>query len=86
MNAIFVGQYRVCCWQGRTDTVAPVALATVNFPSESSIVVYRKACPVSRETLAAYSLQNGISYQQYNSQITIFDSSSFYFFVTTKQI
>ena len=62
-----------------TDAVAPVALATVNFLSESSIVVYRKSYPVSRETLAAYSLQNGISYEHYNLQITIFDSSSFYF-------
>ena len=42
--------------QGRTDTVAPVARATVNFPSESSVLVYRKVYPVSRETLAAYSL------------------------------
>ena len=42
--------------QGRTDTVAPVARATVNFPSETITVVYRKVYPISRETLAAYSL------------------------------
>ena len=42
--------------QGRKDTIAPVARATVNFLSERSIVVYRKVYPISRETLAAYSL------------------------------
>ena len=42
--------------RGGLDTIALVARATVNFPSESSIVVYRKAYPISRETLAAYSL------------------------------
>ena len=41
--------------QGQTGTVALVTMVTVNFPSESSIVVYRKAYPISRETLAAYS-------------------------------
>ena len=42
--------------QGRTDTVALVARATINFPSESSIVVYGKVYPINREILAAYSL------------------------------
>ena len=36
--------------QGWTDAVAPVTLVTVNFPSESSFVVYRKVYPISRET------------------------------------
>ena len=45
-----------CIIQGRTDTVAPVARATVNFPSQSSIVVYRMVYLISRETVAAYSL------------------------------
>ena len=40
---------------GWTETVAPVARVAVNFPSEKSIVVYRKAYPISRVTVAAYS-------------------------------
>ena len=46
----------VICHQGRTDTNAFDERAIVNFPSESSIAVYGKVSPLSRETLAAYSL------------------------------